>query len=150
DTTRGLVITYLGTNANLMLKDFGVAGLLALPIPPSAKIGDSYTIQVLSPSGTADAAQQRISINPMPPHSVVVSEARYLVGDSSAATWYNAAQLEPSGALRSGFGDGILDNADVNNVFAVAMGLKSPYPNTDLFDAMDAYPEDTVNTAGGD
>ncbi len=150
DVTRGLAITFIGTNANLVLKDFGVAALLALPIPPAARIGDRYTIKILNPSGTADASEQRVSIVPMPPRSVFVTDTRYRVGDSSFATWYNAAQIDATGTLRRGFGDGILDNSDVNNVFAAALGLRVPFPNTDLFDAMDAFPEDTVNRVGGD
>lgn len=148
--TRGLVVTFLGTNSNLSMKGFGVAAMLAVPIPPAAKMGDRYTIQVLNPSGTADAAQERVPLAPMAARSVVVGESRYLVGDASAATWYNAAQLEPSGALRAGFGDGILDNSDVNVAFAASLGMQTPYQGTDIFDALDAYPEDTVTAAGGD
>jgi hypothetical protein len=73
-----------------------------------------------------------------------------LVGDSSTATWYNAAQFDSTGVMRRGFGDGLLDNSDVNNAFAAATGLRVPYPNTDLFDALDAFPEDTTARAGGD
>jgi hypothetical protein len=148
--TRGLAITYLGTNANLQLKDFGAVAMLAVPIPPSVQAGDTYTISVLNPSGTADGAQERVTMNAMPARSLTVASAQYLVGDSSPATWYNAAQFDASGSVRTGFGDGLLDNSDVNNVFAAAMGLRVPYPNTDLFDAMDAYPEDTADAAGGD
>jgi Chitobiase/beta-hexosaminidase C-terminal domain len=148
--TRGLAVTFIGTNASLMLKGFGVAALLAVPIPSSARLGDQYMLNVLNPSGTADSAEQRVSIVPMPARTVVVTDARYEVGDSSPAIWYNAAQMDAAGALRRGFGDGLLDNSDVNNVFAAALGVRVPFPNTDLFDAMDAFPEDTVGSAGGD
>jgi hypothetical protein len=148
--TRGLAITFIGTNSNLSLKSFGVPAVLALPIPAGAKLGERYTIEVLNPSGTADAAQQRVPIAPMPARSVMVTQAHYLVGDSSPGVWYNAAQIDGFGALRPGFGDGILDNSDVNNAFAAALGLRIPYAQTDLFDALDAYPEDTVFAAGGD
>ena len=147
--TRGLAITYLGTNANLFIKDFGVAAMLAIPIPPSAPLGSRYRIQVVNPSGTANAEQQRIDISPMPDRVITVAPTGYLVGDSSPGTWYNAKPLM-GGAGRIGFGDGILDNSDVNNAFAAALGSHVPYEGSDVFDALDAFPEDTVISAGGD
>jgi hypothetical protein len=149
-TTRGLAITFIGTNANLRVKNFGAAALLTLPIPPTAKVGDTYTLNILNPSATSDSVAAAVSLTPMPSRNVVVTQSHYLVGDSSVAIWYNAAQMEPSGALRQGFGNGLLDNADVNNVFAAATGIRVPFPNSDIFDAMDTFPEDTTTTAGGD
>ena len=112
--------------------------------------GIEYRIQILNASGTADAAQQIVALQAMAPATLHVTEARYLVGDSSPATWYNASQMDTSGTLHRGFGDGILDNSDVNNAFLAALGVHVPYLQTDLFDAMDAFPEDTMTTAGGD
>jgi hypothetical protein len=86
----------------------------------------------------------------MPARSAVVTEATYLVGDSSPATWYNAAQFDAPGILRHGFGDGLLENSDANNAFDAALGNRVPFPNTDLFDALDAFPEDTDTAVGGD
>ena len=80
----------------------------------------------------------------MAPATLHVTEARYLVGDSSPATWYNAAQIDANGILHRGFGDGVVDNSDVNIAFSAALGVRVPYLQTDLFDAMDAFPEDTV------
>ena len=59
--------------------------------------------------------------------SLVVTESHYLVGDTSTARWYNAVQMDDAGALRSGFGDGLVDNSDVNNAFAAAVGIRVPY-----------------------
>src|SRR5262249_23500417 len=139
--TQGLFIAFVGTNANLLIKDFAVAGLLAVPIPPNAHVGDRYLVQVLYPSGNADAQGQPVPMVPMPARSAVVTEATYLVGDSSPATWYNAAQFDAPGVLRHGFGDGLLENSDANNAFDAALGNRVPFPNTDLFDALDAFPE---------
>jgi hypothetical protein len=86
----------------------------------------------------------------MPAKRIVVSSARYGVGDSSPAIWYNAVQTDSAQGLRRGFGDGLLENGDVNNAFSAALGVRVPYSGTDLFDSMDAYPEDTVEAAGGD
>ena len=150
DQTRGLAITFIGTNSNFLIKGFGVAAMLAVPIPPTAKVGDRYTIQAFNPSGTADGMEQGVAVVPMPARTLIVSESRYLVGDSSPASWYNATQLDASDSAFAGFGDGVLDNRDVNNAFSAALGLRVPYPHTDLFDAMDAFPADTAANAGGD
>ncbi len=148
--TRGMAITFIGTNANLLIKGFAAAAMLSVPIPPSAKLGDAYTVQVLNPSGTGDGQEERVSIAAMPARRIVVSSARYAVGDSSPAIWYNAVQGDAGQPVRRGFGDGLLENSDVNNAFSAALGIRVPYPRTDLFDAMDAFPEDTVDSAGGD
>ncbi len=150
DQTRGVAVTFIGTNANLSVKAFGVVGMITVPIPPSAHVGDRYKVSLLNPSGTSDGGEQRVAIAAMPDRILEVQAAHYLVGDSASAIWYNSAQLDATGALRQGFGDGILDNSDVNNVFSVALGMRVPYPHTDLFDAMDAFPEDTITSAGGD
>lgn len=148
--TRGMAITFIGTNANLLIKGFAAAAMLSVPIPPSAKLGDAYTVDVLNPSGTADGQEQRVSIAAMPAKRIVVSSARYSVGDSSPSTWYNAVQTSSGQPPRRGFGDGLLENSDVNNAFSAALGIRVPYPHTDLFDSMDAFPEDTTESAGGD
>lgn len=142
--TRGYAITFIGTNANLSIKNFGVTAMLAVPIPAEARVGDRYVVEVLQPSGTSDGLEANLPLRAMPPRFIVAERVGYLVGDSSPASWYNA---DLPGL---GFGDEILNNSDVNNVFAASLGDRVPYRFTDLFDAMDAYPEDTVGVAGGD
>lgn len=139
-TTRGLVISYIGTNANFSVNRFAVAALLTIPIPAGAAQGDTYSIDILQPSGTSDAAQNIVSIAAAGSRLVTVTNLSYRVGDTSPGGWYNAGD----------FGNGNLDNADVNNAFNAAAGIRLPFAFSDAFDAMDAFPEDTAGTVGGD
>jgi hypothetical protein len=148
--TQGAVISFIGTSANLSIRGFGAPGVLAIALPPASHAGDTYSIEVLNPSGTADGAQQQVPISAMPARSLVIASMPYLVGDAAPAVWYNSAQFDLGGALRRGFGDGLLDNSDVNLAFAASVGQRVPFPNTDLFDALDVFPEDTETSVGGD
>ena len=139
-TTRGLTVTFLGTNANLLVNRFAVAVLVGIPIPAGAAQGDTYNIDILLPSGTSDAGQTAVAIASAGTRVLTVTNLAYRVGDTSPGGWYNAGD----------FGNGNLDNADVNNAFAAASGLRLPFSFSDAFDAMDAFPEDTVGTVGGD
>ena len=161
DSARGLAITYLGTNAHLSVQNFGVVAHLAVPIPANAQWGSRYRISVLRASGTSDGAEASVALRAGPPRELLVGNLGHMVGDSSPATWYNADSFETFGGQFAperrgldfgafGFGDQELQNADVNNVFAAALGLRLPYTFSDLFDAMDAYPEDTDAGVGGD
>jgi hypothetical protein len=134
----------IGTNANFSTKNFSVVAMLSVPIPPNAKSGDSYQIEVVRPSGTSDGIQSPVSLTSMAPRFITVQHISYEVGDTARAIWYNA----DSPGL--GFGDGILDNADVNNAFSASLGARVPHAFSDLFDALDAFPQDTDETVGGD
>lgn len=142
--TRGFAVTFIGANANLSISRFAVVAMLAVPIPTGAAPGDRYWVEVLQPSGTSDAAEEILPLVPMERKAIVAGEVGYRVGDSSPATWYNA---DHPGL---GFGDGGLNNNDVNNVFAASLGERVPYRFSDLFDSMDAFPVDTSESVGGD
>ena len=138
--TRGLLISFIGTNANLLVNRFAVAALLSVPIPATATVGQSYSVDVLLPTGTSDAATTPVTLASAGTRTILVTNLAYRVGDTAPSGWYNAGD----------FGNGILDNADVNNAFNAAAGLRLPFAFSDVFDAMDAFPEDTVGTVGGD
>jgi hypothetical protein len=130
----------IGTNANLSVSRFGVVAMLAVQLPATASVGDSYTLSVLQPSGTSDGVSSPVALAPLAAQTITVQSISYIVGDTASAAWYNAGD----------FGNGDLDNSDVNNVFFASLGVRLPYNFTDAFDAMDAYPEDTAGTVGGD
>ncbi|MBI2948503.1 MAG: chitobiase/beta-hexosaminidase C-terminal domain-containing protein [Verrucomicrobia bacterium] len=156
---RGVAIAFIGADSGLSVKNFAVVGMVAVPIPATAKLGDRYRVEVLAPSGTSDGLEAQVPLASMNSRLIQVTATGYLVGNSSPATSYNAPATEidsSSGALRSstfgtyGFGDLQIDNSDVNNVFSASLGLRVPFSSTDLFDAMDAYPEDIPGSPGGD
>ncbi|MBI5801900.1 MAG: chitobiase/beta-hexosaminidase C-terminal domain-containing protein [Verrucomicrobia bacterium] len=138
--TRGIIVTFLGTNANLLVNRFAVAALLTIPIPATATPGQSYNVDILLPTGTSDGGQNSVAIAAAGTRVITVTNLSYRVGDTSPGGWYNAGD----------FGNGNLDNADVNNAFAAASGSRLPFAFSDAFDAMDAFPEDTAGTVGGD
>lgn len=138
--TSGLAMSAIGTNANLAISDFGTVAMLALSIPSDSKVGQTYKIRVVEPSGTTNALQAKLDLKAMETRTVTVENVPYLVGDTSVGGWYNAGE----------FGDGSLDNADVNNAFYASLGIRVPYPFSDVFDAMDAYPDDDDGAVGGD
>lgn len=139
-TTNGMIITYIATNANLNVSGFGTVALVVVPLPAGAQIGQQYKIRTLFPSGTSDANQQSVPIGSLDARTISIAQIHYIVGDTALGRWYNAGD----------FGDGDLDNADVNAAFYASLGVKVPYAYTDAFDAMDAYPDDTANSVGGD
>lgn len=139
-SVRGLAVSFIGTNANLFVRQFGVAALLAVPIPTDAVEGDRFELRVLNVSGTSDGLDQSVYLVPGRAATIEVRNRTYLVGDSVPSGWYNAG----------GFGDGVLENSDVNSAFYAALGLRLPFTFTDVFDAMDVFPEDSSGSVGGD
>jgi sugar lactone lactonase YvrE len=119
-----------GLGSGLNMQGSGVAALLAVHIPTNATAGQSYTLNVLYPTGTSDGAQNAVTLAGMAPQSLVISDPAFLVGDSAPANGYNAGE----------FGNGILDNTDVNNALYASVGIRVPYVDSDIYSAMDAYP----------
>ena len=140
--TNGLEIFAVGSGTHILFQNYAVVALLEVQIPYFASQGDTYAISVVIPSATADAYNTPVMLTPMPPMTIVVTNLPYLVGDSASplGDWYNAGT----------FGDGNLDNPDVNQVFDAASGLRVPYSFTDVYNAMDAYPPDSAGFVGGD
>ncbi len=146
-TTTRLAVSYVGTNADFTVRGFAIVAMLSLPIPVDALPGDTYLMKVSKVSGTTDGQQGFIRLTNMPPRTITVStNLHYLVGDSSPTAWYNAEQ---QGAVGT-FGDGRLDNRDVNNAFYASPGVRVPYDGSDAFDSMDVFPEDSAFSVGGD
>ncbi|MBI4659195.1 MAG: chitobiase/beta-hexosaminidase C-terminal domain-containing protein [Verrucomicrobia bacterium] len=136
----GVAISYVGGTSGLNLSESGVVSMLAVPIPPEATQGRTYTVSILEPSATSDGFQKAVRLKKLRDSLITVTNVSYAVGDSAVATWYNAGD----------FGNGDLNNNDVNNAFNASLGLFTPYPFADVFDAMDAFPEDSSTAVGGD
>jgi hypothetical protein len=128
---QGLLILASGTNSGFTVQKFAAAVVLEFQIPPTALPGQTYELTVLDPSGTSDGAQGNVPIIVMANQTLTVSNVQYFVGDSSPSLGYSAGE----------FGDGILNNADVNNALFASVGIHVPFPGTDAFNAMDVYPE---------
>jgi len=129
-TTQGLEIV-AEPGSGLDMGGSGVVVMLHLQIPTNAAYGQSYSLNVVDPSGTSATQPNGFSLNTLA-QTLTVSDPAYFVGDSSPATGYNAAQ----------FGDGALNNADVNNAIYASMGIRVPPVDSDLYSDMDAYPPD--------
>jgi sugar lactone lactonase YvrE len=138
--TEGVIIAFIDTQADLFVSDFATVNLLAISIPPTASEGQTYTLRVVQPSATADGFQQTVPLTPLGNRTLTVQNIPYVVGDASPGGWYNAGD----------FGNGDLDNADVNMAFKASLGLRVPFNFTDVFDAMDAFPQDVAGAVGGD
>ncbi len=136
----GLAVGYFATNYTLDVKGKMTVAMLAIPIPTNAVEGQTYKLSLLFPSGTADGFEAPVPLNALPDRTITVSNVAYIVGDSALSGFYNAGD----------FGNGNLNNNDVNHAFYASLGVRRPYVFSDVFDAMDAYPEDTVGVVGGD
>jgi hypothetical protein len=139
-----LALAYVGPGSGFAFTNFAVVAMIEVRIPPDARQGDSYRLHVAALSGTSDGMQTTVPLEAMPPRDIIVGAPSYLAGDSSGIGWYQAGDFGFS------FGDGLLDNRDVNNAFQAALGVRVPYLSTDLFDALDVFPPDSEGSAGGD
>ena len=128
--TIGVVVTAFGTNASIDIQDFATTALLMVPVSGSALEGDRYRIQVLQVTATSDGYQERVPVSAGPARTITVQGLPYLVGDVAVGSGYNAGE----------FGDGDLQNNDVNAVMFASFGVRVPYAFSDAFNAMDVHP----------
>ena len=77
------MVSAIGTNSNFGVHNFATVAMLAVTIPSTATVNDSYKIQVVQPSGTSDGQQAPVRLTPLGARSIVVSNISYVVGDSS-------------------------------------------------------------------
>jgi sugar lactone lactonase YvrE len=135
---QGLLITTLGNTSGLDMTGSGVVVMLHFAIPSTANLGESYTLNVLDATGTSDGKQGTFGIAALPIQTISITDPPYMVGDSSPAYGYNAGQ----------FGNGELDNADVNNAIYASAGIRVPPSDSDVFNSMDAWPPDSAGRGG--
>lgn len=135
-----LGVAYLGSNSMPLLQVSAPVTLIEFQVPASASFGARYELAFTNLSGTMDGLQHSIPIMAMAPRTITVTNLAYRVGDVAAGLGYNTGD----------FGDGVLANADVNLIFYASLGLGTPFPFTDVYNAMDAFPEDTAVSPGGD
>ena len=134
-TTNGISFYSLATN--LLITDFGVLANVMVKIPGTSPVGSTYLVNLTDITGTSDAQQHGVALTSAP-GTITVANSVYLAGDCSPGRWYNAGD----------FGGGALDNADVNAAFQASLGIFTPYPGSDVFNAMDVYPESGGNSSG--
>jgi len=135
---QGLLVTAAGTNSGLNMQSSGVIVMLHFQIPSTATPGQTYSLNVLYPSGTSDGLQSNVVLATLPVQTLTISDPVYMVGDSSPNTGYNAGQ----------FGNGELDNSDVNNAIYASVGIRVPPADSDVYNSMDAWPPDAAGRGG--
>ena len=135
---QGLVITAQGNSSGLDMQSSGVVVLLRLAIPTTAVLGQTYSLNVLVPSGTSDGQQATVGLSTLALQTLTISDPLYMAGDSSPSAGYNAGQ----------FGSGALDNADVNNAIYASVGIRVPPADSDLYNSMDVWPPDSAGRGG--
>jgi hypothetical protein len=118
------LLVFAGPGSGLNMQSSGVVGLLTFQIPYTASVGQTYNLNLLYPSGSVS------NIGAMT-NFLTVADVPYLAGDSSPANGYDAGE----------FGDGVLDNDDVDNAIYASMGVRVPPLYSDAFNAMDVYPQ---------
>jgi hypothetical protein len=127
----GLLVSADGEDSGLDIQKFGVAVLLRVQIPKTAAYGQSYSLNVLYPTGTSDGINQAMPLSAMPAQTLIISDPASFAGDSTPPSGYNNGE----------FGDLSLDNSDANAVLYALLGIRRPYSDSDAFKAMDVFPE---------
>jgi len=131
-TATGLLVGYLTTNSAFSMTASGTAAVLQIPMPLNAAEGDKYSIEVLFPSGTSDGLSTPVVIRPLVARTITITNIAFIAGDTAGSTWYNAGE----------FGNGNLNNNDVNNAFYASVGVRVPYAESDAFHAMNVFGAD--------
>jgi sugar lactone lactonase YvrE len=126
-TASGVLFGYLGTNAQFAASNSMTVAILAVSMPLTAQEGQKYKIELLYPSATSDGFETPVVLKALPSRTITITNINYIVGDSAVSTWYNAGD----------FGNGNLNNNDVNNAFYASLQLHVPYSGSDIFNAMD-------------
>jgi hypothetical protein len=145
NTQQQTLVTYSQAHDTMFLSGGGqvIVGAFSFHVPTTATAGQTYEIQIGSPSATSDGISKPVfmltvtngsmtngAVNSI--KTVTVGTNAYLVGDTAPFSWFNGGD----------FGDGTLQNNDVTEVFQVAAyGLDGPDAATatsDYFDAMDS------------
>jgi hypothetical protein len=142
---QGLIVTFLQTNINFVVTNFVTLGVLAVDVPPTAKEGDQYSINILKPTGTSDGVDTPVSLVPGGERTLLITNRLYTVGDIAPANWYNIGDFGTGDPTHSS-----LENNDVLLAFRAALGISVPYRTSDVFDAMDVFPLDSTESVGGD
>jgi YVTN family beta-propeller protein len=119
------------TNSAMKVTGVGPVGLIEIPMPDTVAYGQTYSVAIINPSGTSDDNQANLGLVGFT-NTVTITDPIYFAGDSSPAGGYNAGE----------FGDGQLNNADVNNAMYASVGIREPFAFSDAYDDMDVYPPD--------
>jgi sugar lactone lactonase YvrE len=145
DTTKQDLISYSIAHDTVFLSKNQkvIVGGYSFKVPPGARDGSTYQIQIDRPSATSDGINQdnyieaatngTVTASPdNRPNSiklVTVGQRRYIVGDVAPFRWFNAGD----------FGEGFLINNDLVQVFQSAIyRWNQPPKGSDFFDAMDS------------
>jgi len=142
--TNGVEMSVLTTQGSgFSVQNFCVATLLKFTVPANAPIGQAYQLSVIAPSGTSDGLDSFVPLVPFASQMLIVADLPYMVGDTVSTNGVN-------GYDAGEFGDGQLLNADVNSIIYASVGIRTPPPFTDAYNAMDADPPDFPGFVGGD
>jgi hypothetical protein len=140
----GPLVTASATNLGVFWSSFQIPlsgtvtlGTLIVPVPASAVVGQTYTLQITGPSGALNGTST--SLGPGTNGTLTVAILTYLVGDVYPYTSDTAPDF--------GLGTGVLNTLDLISQLRAVTGLPGDVPATcsDRFDAMDTYPVDGSN-----
>jgi hypothetical protein len=129
------LLVFAAPGSGVSIQNFGVVGLLQFQIPYNASTNQTYGLNVLYPSGSTTNVITALN------QILTVADLPYLAGDCYPPNGYNAEE----------FGDGALDNNDVDSIIYASMGIHVPPLYSDAFNAMDVSPQTAgINGDNGD